>query len=65
MSYPDIAQAPDGTIYVHYDHGRTTHAEILFARFRDEDVLAKKVHSAGASLKNVVKDKQAMRRGAG
>ena len=63
VSYPDIAQASDGTIYVHYDRGRTTHAEILFARFRDEDVLAKKVTSAGAALKNVVKDRAGMRGG--
>ena len=61
VSYPDIAQAPDGTIYVHYDRGRTTHAEILFARFRDEDVLAGKLVSSDAVLKNIVKDKNGMR----
>ena len=63
VSYPDIAQAPDGTIYVHYDHGRTTHAEILFAKFRDEDVLARKLSSTDVALKNVVKDKRGMNRG--
>lgn len=62
VSYPDIAQAPDGTLYVHYDHGRTTHAEILFARFRDDDVLAEKLVSEGAALKNIVKDKHGMHR---
>ena len=63
VSYPDIAQAPDGTIYVHYDRGRTTHAEILFARFRDEDVLTGKLVSPNAVLKNIVKDKNGMRGG--
>jgi predicted neuraminidase len=33
VSYPDIAQAPNGDIYVHYDRNRTADAEILFARF--------------------------------
>ena len=61
VSNPDIAPAPDGTIYVHYDRGRTTHAEILFARFRDEDVLAGKLVSSAAVLKNIVKDKNGMR----
>lgn len=63
VSYPDIAQARDGTVYVHYDRGRTTHAEILFAKFRDEDVLAEKLVSDGAGLKQVVKDKNGMNRG--
>ena len=63
VSYPDIAQAPDGTIYVHYDRGRTTHAEILFARFRDKDVLAGKLVSSDAALKNIVKDKSGMQGG--
>ncbi len=62
VSYPDIAQAPDGTIYVHYDHGRTTQAEILFAKFRDDDVLARKLVSKDAALKNIVKDKNGMHR---
>jgi hypothetical protein len=62
VSYPDIAQAPDGTVYVHYDHGRTTHAEILFAKFRDDDVLAGKLVSKDAALKNIVKDKKGMHR---
>ncbi|NCA10352.1 exo-alpha-sialidase [bacterium] len=40
VSYPDIAQTPTGDIYVHYDRDRGGAAEILFARFREEDVLA-------------------------
>jgi uncharacterized protein (TIGR02145 family) len=44
LSYPDGIQAPDGSIYVVYDHGRYpgTHREILMAVFTEEDVLAGK-----------------------
>ena len=63
VSYPDIAQAPGGDIYIHYDRNRSTDAEILFARFRDEDVLAGKLVSEIASLKNIIKSKQGMNRG--
>ena len=62
VSYPDIAQAPNGDIYVHYDRNRYTDAEILFARFREEDVKAGKLVSKGAALKNLVKSKQGMNR---
>jgi hypothetical protein len=57
VSYPDIAQAPNGDIYVHYDRNRYGDAEILFARFREEDVKAGKLVSEGASLKNIVKSR--------
>lgn len=63
VSYPDIAQAPSGDIYVHYDRGRTSAAEILFARFREADVTAGKLVSADASLKNLVRSKTGMNRG--
>ncbi len=63
VSYPDIAQAPSGDIYVHYDRDRTGAAEILFARFREEDVKAGKLVHARAALKNLVKSrKQGMNR---
>jgi predicted neuraminidase len=65
VSYPDIAQAPDGHIYVHYDRERTAAAEILFARFREEDVRAGRLVSAGSALKNIVKSKGGMNRGGG
>jgi hypothetical protein len=58
VSYPDIAQAPNGDIYVHYDRERTGAAEILFARFREEDVKAGKLVSQNAALKNIVKSRQ-------
>jgi hypothetical protein len=58
VSYPDIAQAPNGDIYVHYDRERTGAAEILFARFREEDVRAGKAVSEAAALKNIVKSRK-------
>ena len=63
VSYPDIAQAPNGDIYVHYDRNRNTDAEILFARFREEDVKAGNLVSSNASLKNLVKSRLGMNRG--
>jgi hypothetical protein len=58
VSYPDIAQAPNGDIYVHYDRERTGAAEILFARLREEDVQAGKLVSKDAALKNIVKSRK-------
>jgi sialidase-1 len=58
VSYPDIAQAPNGDIYVHYDRDRGGAAEILFARFREEDVQAGSLVSKDAALKNLVKSRQ-------
>lgn len=63
VSYPDIAQAPNGDIYVHYDRNRASDAEILFARFREEDVLARKLTTGGAALKDLVKSKLGMDHG--
>ena len=53
----------NGDIYVHYDRDRYGAAEILFARFREEDVQAGKLVSEDASLKNLVKSKLGMNRG--
>jgi hypothetical protein len=65
VSYPDIAQAPNGDIYIHYDRDRGGAAEILFARFREEDLLAGKPVSKSAALKNLIKSRQSgMARGA-
>lgn len=41
VSYPDICEGADGTIYVQYDYMRAQKAQLLFARFKEEDVLAK------------------------
>ena len=62
VSYPDIAQAPNADIYVHYDFNRTTDAEILFAKFHEEDVLAQKLVTAHASLRNIIKSRNGMKR---
>jgi len=65
VSYPDIAQAPNGDIYIHYDRDRAGAAEILFARFREEDLMAGKPVSSAAALKNLIKSRQSgMTRGA-
>ena len=48
VSYPDGFQAPDGAIHILYDWNRHTDAEILMARFREEDVLAGRFVTPGA-----------------
>ena len=54
VSYPDGAQAVDGTIYIAYDRERTGAKEILLARFSEEDVLAGRLVSRGSRLKALV-----------
>jgi hypothetical protein len=54
VSYPDGFQAPDGMIYILYDHNRYTDAEILLARFREEDVLGGRWASTGARQRVLV-----------
>jgi hypothetical protein len=50
VSYPDGFQAPDGLIHILYDWNRHTDAEILLAKFREEDILAGKLVSPDAKL---------------
>ncbi|MFA7003668.1 MAG: sialidase family protein, partial [Verrucomicrobiia bacterium] len=50
VSYPDGFQAPDGLIHILYDWNRHSDAEILLAKFREEDVLAGKIVSKDAKL---------------
>src|SRR5205807_121474 len=54
VSYPDGFQAPDGTIHILYDWNRHTDAEILLAKFREEDVVAGKFQSPGAKPRMLV-----------
>jgi len=54
---------PNGDIYVHYDHDRTGAAEILFARFCEEDVQAGHLVSKDSVLKNLVKSTLGMNHG--
>ena len=53
VTYPDGTQAPDGTIYITYDHNRGP-GEIVMAKFTEEDVLAGKIVSPQSQLKMVV-----------
>jgi len=53
VSYPDGFEAPDGLIHLLYDWNRHSDAEILMAKFREEDILAGKVVSADATLKRL------------
>jgi hypothetical protein len=58
-SYPDGVQAPDGTIYIIYDHqrytlnreGRKGVGSVVMATFHENDVRAGKPVSDGAMLK--------------
>ncbi len=50
VSYPDGFESPDGLIHILYDWNRHTDAEILLAKFREEDVLAGKLVSTDAKL---------------
>ncbi len=53
-NYPDGFQAPDGSIYTSYDRNRATDGEILFARFTEEDILAKSIVSPKSRQKNLI-----------
>ena len=54
ISYPDGTQAPDGTLYISYDHNRSTDGEILMARFTEEDILARKLVGRKSKLKMLI-----------
>ena len=47
-TYPDATQAPDGNIYVIYDHGRRQEKMVLMATFTEDDILAGAFTSAQA-----------------
>ena len=54
VSYPDGQQARNGVIYLTYDFDRTRSREILFATFREEDVLAGKTVSSDVRLRQLI-----------
>jgi hypothetical protein len=54
VSYPDGVQSPDGMIHILYDWNRHTDAEILLAKFREEDIVAGKFASPGAKARMLV-----------
>ncbi len=53
-SYPDGVQAPDGSIYIIYDHERKGAKQILMAVFTEEDILAGEPVSDAARMQVVV-----------
>jgi len=53
VTYPDGFQAPDGTIYVSYDHNRGP-GEINMAKFTEEDILAGKLVSPQSKLEMII-----------
>lgn len=53
VSYPDGFESPDGLIHILYDWNRHTDAEILLAKFREADVLAAKIVSDDAKLRQL------------
>jgi hypothetical protein len=54
ISYPDGCQAPDGTIWIIYDHDRYKAGDILLAKFTEEDVLSGKLVTDSSKLKLLV-----------
>jgi sialidase-1 len=53
ISYPDGFQAPDGTIYLSYDHNRGP-GEMLMARFTEKDILSGRIVNSGSKLKMII-----------
>lgn len=64
VSYPDVKQARDGSIYIAYDYQRGAHYDqktdytdharaLLFAKITEEDILAGKLVTKDSSLKNI------------
>ena len=60
VSYPDGQQLPDGSIAVVYDCDRTGARQILFACFREEDVMGGRFLSADARAMQTVNSKDGL-----
>ena len=54
ISYPDVALAPDGYLYVQYDRNRAEDGEILFARITEQDITAGAIVSERSALRKLV-----------
>ena len=54
ISYPDVALAPDGYLYIQYDRNRADDGEILFGRITEEDILAGALVSERSALRKIV-----------
>jgi hypothetical protein len=54
VSYPDAFQAPDGKIFISYDHNRAKDREVLLVVFTEEDILAGQPISSAVRLKSLI-----------
>ena len=54
VPYPDGQQTPDGTIVIAYDFDRTGAREVLFCKFREEDVMAGENRSGKVVLRQLI-----------
>ena len=54
VSYPDVAECPDGSILCMYDRERFTLGEILLARFTEEDICAGELVTEGSYRKRKI-----------
>ena len=54
ISYPDGFESPDGMIHILYDRNRYSDAEILMAKFREEDIAAGKFQSPGSKQRILI-----------
>ena len=52
VSYPDGFQAPDGRIFIAYDHNRATDRELCLAVFHPDDIRAGRVVTPQARLRH-------------
>ena len=48
VSYPDVTQTPDGTLYIIYDHDRYDAGEILCTKLTEADILSGNLSSPGS-----------------
>ncbi len=53
VTYPDGFQAPDGTIYITYDHNRGP-GEIMLAKFTENDILTGRIVSPQSKLQMII-----------
>lgn len=54
VSYPDGDEAPDGRLFIIYDHNRKKDREILLAAITEADVLAGRIVDARSRLRQIV-----------
>ncbi len=54
VSYPDVTEAADGTLYIAHDRERIKLGEILLSRVTEADILAGQLRSPGSALKILI-----------